>query len=131
MEIQGFCINHSKSPRRITWVTCHLIEAWSRDTEPHIFPWQPSMLPWQQAPISWQPRPEWLPWVKPRWRTPPRLGGRRGSRLYYIVGLYPPPPGGEVPSRVREPLPEYPKFFQKFRLLVEIFKFFKKFFYYR
>ena len=58
MEIKGFCINQSKSPRQITVVTCHVIEAWSRDAEVPRFPWQPSLLTWQQAPLRWQPRPE-------------------------------------------------------------------------
>ena len=60
-KYRGSASHQSKSPRPIKWVTCDVIEAWHRDAEPHIFPWQPSLLPWQQSPLPWQRRPEWLP----------------------------------------------------------------------
>ena len=54
----------------------HVIEAWQFGAESPIFLWQPNLLPLQQAPLPWLPRPEWKPWVKPRWRTPGNHGYR-------------------------------------------------------
>ena len=60
-KYRGSASQQSKSPRPITWVTCHVIEDWDLDAEPPIFPWQPSLFPWQQAPLPWQRGPDWQP----------------------------------------------------------------------
>ena len=92
-KYRGSASHQSKSPRPITWVTCHVIEARHLDAEPPIFPWQPSLLPWQQAPLPWQPRPEWVTMGEANMAlpTPPSEGGG----LKPIV-LKPPSGGGKV-----------------------------------
>ena len=55
-KYSGSASHQSKSPRPVTLVTCHVIEAWSLDAEPLIFPSKPGLLPWQEAPLPLLPR---------------------------------------------------------------------------
>ena len=95
MENWVFCLNQSKSPRPITWVRCHVIEAWKFDAERHSFHGNQACyhgnrhrfhgylgLNGNHANQGWSqdgetPHP-----------TPPREGKRGRSRLQYSIAMY-------------------------------------------